>query len=109
MFSNLDKAALIEPAVVDSILSYAQMRYPREAILLLKGKGDKHKIVVNDTPIPPLAIHGNTFPIVAKRDMFGYFGFQNLSFYINFELKNHAICHLVFGVENLMATSTFNV
>jgi hypothetical protein len=63
MFSNLDKAALIEATVVYSILSYAQMRYPREAILLLKGKGDKHKIVVNDTQIPPLAIHGNTFPI----------------------------------------------
>ena len=63
MFSNLDKAVLIEPAVVYSILSYAQMRYPREAILILKGKIDKHRIVVNDTRILPLAIHGNTFPI----------------------------------------------
>ncbi len=47
--------------VVDSILSYAQMLHPREAILLLKGKVDKHRIVVNDTQIPPLATHGNTF------------------------------------------------
>ena len=57
----MDKAVLIEWAVVDSILSYAQMLHPREAILLLKGKVDKHRIVVNDTQIPPLAAHGNTF------------------------------------------------
>jgi len=59
--SNLDKAVLIERAVVDSILSYAQMLHPREAVLLLKGKVDKHRILVNDTWIPPLATHGNTF------------------------------------------------
>jgi proteasome lid subunit RPN8/RPN11 len=59
--SNLGKAVLIERAVVDSILSYAQMLHPREAILLLKGKVEKHRIVVNDTQIPPLATHGNTF------------------------------------------------
>ncbi|MFQ6081210.1 MAG: Mov34/MPN/PAD-1 family protein [Candidatus Bathyarchaeia archaeon] len=57
----MDKAVLIERTVVDSILSYAQMLHPREAILLLKGKVDKHRIVVNDTQIPPLATHGNTF------------------------------------------------
>ncbi len=57
----MDKAVLIERVVIDSILSYAQMLHPREAILLLKGKVNKHKIVVNDTQIPPLATHGNTF------------------------------------------------
>ena len=57
----MDKAVLIERAVIDSILSHAQILHPREAILLLKGKVDKHTIVVNDTQIPPLATHGNTF------------------------------------------------
>jgi len=57
----LDKEIFVERAVVDSILSYAQMLHPRESILLLKGKVDKHKLVVNDTQIPPLATHGNTF------------------------------------------------
>ena len=61
MVSSLDKAVLIERVVVDSILSYAQMLHPREAVLLLKGKVDKHRIVVNDTQIPPLATHGNAF------------------------------------------------
>ena len=57
----MDKEVFVERSVVDSILSYAQMLHPRESILLLKGKVDKHKIVVNDTQIPPLATHGNTF------------------------------------------------
>jgi proteasome lid subunit RPN8/RPN11 len=59
--SDLDKEVLIVRTVVDSILSYAQMLHPREAILLLKGKVDKRRILVNDTWIPPLATHGNTF------------------------------------------------
>ena len=57
----MDKAILIDRAVIDSILSYAKMLHPTEAILLLKGKVDKRRIVVNDTVIPPLATHGNTF------------------------------------------------
>jgi len=57
----LDKEIFVERAIVDSILSYAQMFHPRESILLLKGKIDKKKIVINDVQIPPLATHGNTF------------------------------------------------
>jgi proteasome lid subunit RPN8/RPN11 len=57
----LDKEVFVERAVVDSILSYAQMLHPRESILLLKGKVDKHRLLINDTQIPPLATHGNTF------------------------------------------------
>ena len=58
---SLDKAISVEQMVIDSILSYAQMLHPREAILLLKGKVDKQRILVNDTQIPPLATHGNAF------------------------------------------------
>lgn len=57
----MDKVVLIKRVVVDSILSYAQMLHPREAILLLRGEADKYGVVVNDTQIPPLATHGNTF------------------------------------------------
>jgi len=57
----LDKEIFVERVVVDSILSYAQMFHPRESILLLKGKIDKKKIVINDVQIPPLATHGNRF------------------------------------------------
>jgi proteasome lid subunit RPN8/RPN11 len=37
------------------------MLYPRESILLLRGKAEKQKIIVNNVQIPPLAAHGNNF------------------------------------------------
>jgi proteasome lid subunit RPN8/RPN11 len=57
----LEKEIILKRAVVDSILSYAQMFHPRESILLLKGKVDKNRITVTDVQIPPLATHGNRF------------------------------------------------
>ena len=57
----MDKGVLIEQMVVDSILSYALLLHPREAVLLLRGKVDNHRILISDTQIPPLATHGNTF------------------------------------------------
>jgi proteasome lid subunit RPN8/RPN11 len=57
----MDKDIIIEQSVIDSILSHARMVYPRESILLLRGKAEKQKIVVNDLQIPPLATHGNAF------------------------------------------------
>lgn len=58
---TLSKEILVEKTVVDSILSYAQLCHPKESILLLKGKTDRKKILINDVQIPPLATHGNTF------------------------------------------------
>lgn len=58
---NLEKEVDIQQSVIDSILSYAQMCHPKESILLLKGKMSKHKILVNDVQIPPLATHGRSF------------------------------------------------
>ena len=57
----MDKELFVERTVVESILSYAQMLHPRESVLLLRGKVDKHKLVINDTQLPPFATHGNTF------------------------------------------------
>lgn len=57
----MGKEVFVERTVVDSILSYAQMFHPKESILLLKGKIEKKKIVVDDVQIPPLATHGSTF------------------------------------------------
>lgn len=47
--------------VVDSILTYARMFHPREGILLLRGKKEKHRILITDVQIPPLANHGYAF------------------------------------------------
>ena len=59
--SGLNKELFIERAVVESVLSYAQMLHPRESILLLRGKTGKHKLTIDDTQLPPFATHGKTF------------------------------------------------
>jgi proteasome lid subunit RPN8/RPN11 len=57
----MGKRVIFEKEVIDSILTYAQMFHPKESILLLRGKIDKDKIVVNNTQIPPFASHGESF------------------------------------------------
>lgn len=57
----MGKPVAIERSVLDSILSYAQMHHPREAILLLQGKVEKHRIIIDALQIPPLATHGASF------------------------------------------------
>jgi proteasome lid subunit RPN8/RPN11 len=51
----------IEKSVADSILSYALIAYPKEGILLLRGKVEEDAIRVNDVLIPPMATHGHGF------------------------------------------------
>ena len=51
--------------MVDSILSHALDTYPREAILLLRGKKERDEILIDGIVVPPLATHGlgfSTFP-----------------------------------------------
>lgn len=50
-----------EKSVADSILSYALDAYPKEGILLLRGKAQKDQILISDVLIPPLATHGRGF------------------------------------------------
>ena len=50
-----------ERAVADSILSYSLSTYPREGILLLRGKKERDAIIVNEIVVPPLATHGVGF------------------------------------------------
>ncbi|MFA5363950.1 MAG: Mov34/MPN/PAD-1 family protein [Candidatus Bathyarchaeia archaeon] len=57
----MDKPIVLERVVVDSVLSYAQALHPRECILLLRGKTDKHRLLITDTQLPPLATYGHSF------------------------------------------------
>ena len=50
-----------EKSVADSILSHALDVYPREGILLLRGRASQDEILINDVLIPPLATHGHRF------------------------------------------------
>ena len=47
--------------MIDSILSHALDTYPREAILLLRGKKSGDELLINDIVVPPLATHGVGF------------------------------------------------
>lgn len=57
----MTKTIVFDSKVVDSLLSYARTLHPREGVLLLRGKVDKEKILINDTEIPPFATHGQVF------------------------------------------------
>ena len=47
--------------VLDSILSYSQMKHPNEGVLILKGKSKNGHIVVDGLVIPPFNYSGPTF------------------------------------------------
>lgn len=47
--------------LLDIILQNARVAYPRETILLLRGKAKKNRLEITDIIIPPLATHGEGF------------------------------------------------
>ena len=69
-----------EKSVADSILSSAMDTYPRETILLMRGKIEGDEILVNDLVIPPLARHG-----------YGFSGFSNMM--LPLDLKVIGVSH----------------
>ncbi len=52
---------VISQRLLDAILENAREVYPREMILLLRGKAKKGRIEITDLIIPPLATHGQGF------------------------------------------------
>ena len=44
--------------VVDSLFSYSAMAYPKEGILMMRGKSKKGVVEVTGLVIPPAAVHG---------------------------------------------------
>jgi len=57
----MTRLVVISRSVVESIISYARASYPKEGILLLKGRVKKDKIEVDEVEVPPLAVHGRSF------------------------------------------------
>jgi proteasome lid subunit RPN8/RPN11 len=55
------RLVLLEKSVADSILTSALDMYPRETILLLRGKAEQDQVLISDVLIPPLATHGRGF------------------------------------------------
>jgi len=58
------KKVEISRRVFDSILTYAHMIHPREAILLLRGRVERKYVIVKEVLIPPLATYGRSFSII---------------------------------------------
>jgi len=52
---------LIDRGVAEGILAYAREAYPRESILLLRGKIRRGELHVTEVVIPPLATHAEAF------------------------------------------------
>jgi proteasome lid subunit RPN8/RPN11 len=58
---KIERQVFLERKVLDSILSYCQMKHPNEGILILKGKSKQGNIVINGLVIPPFNYTGPTF------------------------------------------------
>jgi len=54
----------ITEELLDAILEGARRLYPKEAILLLRGKKQKNSIEISDLLVPPLANYGRGFSIL---------------------------------------------
>ncbi len=52
---------MISRKLLDAIMENARALYPRETILLLRGKTRKHGIEITDLIIPPMATYGRGF------------------------------------------------
>ena len=58
---KFERKILLKKDVLDSILSFCQMKHPNEGILILKGKSKNGEIKINNLIIPPFSETGSTF------------------------------------------------
>jgi len=58
---KFERKVLIQRNVLDSILSFCQMKHPNEGILILKGKSKNGEIKIDGLVIPPFSETGPTF------------------------------------------------
>ena len=63
LFKNkkFERSVMLKKEVLDSILSFCQMKHPNEGILILKGKSKKGEIKIDGLVIPPFSETGPTF------------------------------------------------
>lgn len=58
---KFERTVLLKKDVLDSILTYCNMKHPNEGILILKGKSKNGQIKINGLVIPPFNETGPTF------------------------------------------------
>lgn len=59
--SKFERRVILQRKVLDSILSYCQMKHPNEGVLILKGKSKNGIITIDGLVIPPFSHSGPTF------------------------------------------------
>ncbi|MEM1660024.1 MAG: Mov34/MPN/PAD-1 family protein [Candidatus Bathyarchaeia archaeon] len=52
---------IIERKMLEAVLHNAKRLYPRELVLLLRGKKQHNKVMIKEAIIPPLATYGEGF------------------------------------------------
>ena len=55
---KFERRVSLQKVVLDSILSYCQMKHPNEGILILKGKSKQGNILIEGLVIPPFNFSG---------------------------------------------------
>ena len=55
---KFERQVSLQKGVLDSILSYCQMKHPNEGILILKGKSKRGHILIEGLVIPPFNYSG---------------------------------------------------
>ncbi|PIW32379.1 MAG: peptidase [Nitrosopumilales archaeon CG15_BIG_FIL_POST_REV_8_21_14_020_37_12] len=58
---KIERHVSLHRTVLDSILSYCQMKHPNEGILILKGKSKQGLVTIDGLVIPPFNYTGPTF------------------------------------------------
>jgi len=58
---KFERKISLQKDVLDSILSYCQMKHPNEGILILKGKSKDGEVKIDGLAIPPFSETGPTF------------------------------------------------
>jgi proteasome lid subunit RPN8/RPN11 len=58
---KFERQVSLQKKVLESILSYCQMKHPNEGILILKGKSKSGHVLIDGLVIPPFNYSGPTF------------------------------------------------
>jgi proteasome lid subunit RPN8/RPN11 len=64
MVINAGLKISIEKALLQAILEGARRLYPKETVLLLRGKRSKNSVSITDLLVPPLANYGRGFATI---------------------------------------------
>jgi len=57
---NIEREIKLKKEVLDSILSFCNMKHPNEGILILRGKSKKGNILIDGLVIPPFSFEAHS-------------------------------------------------